>query len=100
MVKKIETIKFCGFVYLKFIEILLRCHLPVPVILIIPAFDEHLIYHADGEQIQIPERQPQLDTPQQKERCRHFPVSWAKFFLAAASVCRFKPHSSMSFGST
>ena len=37
--------------------------------LIVPAFHIHIIHHSDGQQIQIPDGQPQLHTPQEEQMC-------------------------------
>src|SRR5699024_4831375 len=81
------------------IKILLRSHYRI-FMLIIPAFYIHIIHHPDGQQIQVPDRQPQLHAPQEEQGRCHFPVSRTKFFLACTSVWVFSPHSSMIWGST
>ena len=54
--------------------------------------------HADPSIPDTPEEW--LDTPQEEQGSRHFPVSRTKFFLACTSVWVFSPHSSMIWGST
>ena len=61
------------------IHIFLRCHHRI-LMLIIPALHIHIVHHPYGQQIQVPDGQPQLHTPQKEQGRCHFPVSRAKFF--------------------
>ena len=78
--------------YSKIIEIRLRRQFHIRLrTRIIPAFHIHIIHYPDSKQIQISDRKPQLHAPKQEQRRCHWPVCWAKFFLASASVLTFSP---------
>ena len=64
------------------VEILLCGNLSPSLILIIPAFHKHIIHHANGHQTQIPDGNPQLHTPEKKQRSCHFTVCCMKFFFS------------------
>ena len=78
--------------FLEGIEIGLICYAGILAI-VVAAFGIHVIDHADGEQIEVTDADPQLDAAQQKERGGHFPLCAMKFFLDATSVSTFKPQS-------
>ena len=86
------------FIRLEPVKILLCGNLSPSLILIIPAFHKHIIHHPDSQQIQIPDGNPQLHTPEKKQGSCHFTVCCIKFFLASTSVLMFIPHNSISFG--
>lgn len=90
----------CNVNFSKIIEVFLRRHLPVPLVLIISTLCVHIVHHADCEQVKVTDGNAELYASEQKEGCCHLAVSWAKFFLDCTSVCTLSPHSSMSFGST
>ena len=82
------------------VEILLCGNLSPSFILIVLALHKHIIHHPDSQQIQIPDGNSQLHTPEKKQGSCHFTVCCMKFFLASTSVLMFIPHSSISFGRT
>ena len=85
----------------KDVEIVLRGELLIGAFrTVIAAFNEHVIDEADGQKVQIPDADAKLNTPEQKQRRRHFPVSRAEFFLLSASDFTFSPQRSMISGST
>ena len=56
--------------------------------------------HTDGEQVEIPDGNPDLYTPEKEEGSRHLPVGPLLFFLLSTSVSRLSPQSSRISGST
>ena len=70
------------------------------LVIVVPALCVHVVHHADGQKIQIPDGDAELYAAEQEQRRCHLPLSWAKFFLDWTSVCTFRPQSSMSCGST
>ena len=45
------------------------------VVIVIPAFCVHIVNHADGQQIQVPDGQAELYAAEQEQRCGHLAVS-------------------------
>ena len=67
---------------------------------VIPTLDVHLVNHSDGQQIKIPQGQPDLKTPEQEERSGHFSLGGPLFFLASTSTLRFSSQSSIILGNS
>lgn len=88
-----------GISLLKSVHLLLGSHRRI-VVLIVVAFHEHIVDHADGKQVKVTDADSQLDAPQQEERSRYLPAAFLKFCFDSACVCVFSPHSSMSCGRT
>ena len=56
--------------------------------------------HADGQEVEVRNGQPDLQASEQEKRCRYFPGAGTTFFLDSMSVTRFSPQSSRISGST
>ena len=70
---------------LEVVHVLLRGQLAVFEI-IVPAFRVHIVHHADGQQIQIPDGEADLDAAKQEQWRCHLPLTFARFFLDWMSV--------------
>ena len=51
------------------------------MIAVVPALRVHIVHHPDGQQIQIPQGQPDLYAAEQEQRRGHLPLGVAEFFL-------------------
>ena len=65
---------------LEAVEILLCCQRCILAV-IVQMLRKNIVDHARRQQVEVPEGQPDLQTAEQEQRCGHFPVSRAKFFL-------------------
>lgn len=83
--------------FLKHVHIVLRRELLIGVAVIL-ALDHHLLHHPNREQVKVLDTKPQLDTAEHEQGRCHFPLTFARFFLASTVVCTFSPHRSMSWG--
>ena len=79
------------FIRLEPVKILLCGNLSPSLILIVSALHKHIIHHPDSQQIQIPDGNPQLHTPEKKQGSCPFTVCCMKFFLASTSVRKLLP---------
>ena len=93
------------FILLEAVEVFLRCFpdgttryfiLHTVVCLLRPYIKDH----ADGEQVEVPDRDPDLHTSKQEERSRLLSAGRFLFFLLSTSVSRLSPQSSRISGST
>ncbi len=51
---------------LKGIEIFLRSNFPISLVIIIPAFCVHIVYHSNSRQVEIPDGDAELYAAEQK----------------------------------
>lgn len=79
------------------VEVSLRRQLLVRILIVLPLC-EHIIDQPDGQQVEIGYADTELHTAQHEERGGHYPLTFARFFLASTSVWTFRPHSSISWG--
>ena len=75
-------------VWLEPVKVSLRCQLLIRILIVLPLC-EHVIDQPDGQQVEVGYADAELHTAQHEERGGHYPLTFARFFLASTSVCTF-----------
>ena len=60
------------------------------MIAVVPALRVHIVHHPDGQQIQIPQGQPDLYAAEQEQRRGHLPLGVAEFFYWSHSTDKYR----------